>query len=81
MSPSPSPVPELSRRALVTAVLATGLLGAAGGRALVGAGRNMLALVRPPASGTSTTRCGLCGSTDHAMLSSACPASPRGLAS
>lgn len=33
--------------------------------------------VRPPASGSSATRCAACGAADHAMLDARCPAAPR----
>jgi hypothetical protein len=36
--------------------------------------RSAAAALRPPAQGTSATRCGLCGSPDHTMLDPRCPA-------
>jgi hypothetical protein len=35
---------------------------------------------RPPAEGTSTTRCAQCGSPEHTMLDRGCPLAPRVLA-
>jgi hypothetical protein len=55
-----------------------GLFKAAAG-AVIGlaalAGVRSVAQARPPADGTSATRCALCGSPRHAML--ACPRAPR----
>jgi len=63
------------------------LLGAAAIPALAGAqraSRSLAAVVdaatraaRPPASGTSASRCALCGADDHAMLDPRCPRAPR----
>lgn len=33
--------------------------------------------LRPPTSGTSATRCALCGADDHSMLDPRCPAAKR----
>ena len=59
----------LSRRGFLgaVAVLSGVVAGSAGARLLTGT------VTRPAASGTSTTRCALCGSPDHAMLDPACP--------
>jgi len=70
---------SLSRRGLLTAVVAAPALFVAGrglrvaGEAVGGAIR----AVRPPANGTSATRCAHCGAADHAMLDPRCPAAKR----
>jgi hypothetical protein len=66
------------RRLLATALAVPGLLVARQAAALVsdavsGAARG----ARPPADGTSATRCAQCGSPDHTMLSPECPLAPR----
>ncbi len=73
--PDRKPAAGLSRRRLLGWVLAapaavtTGVLAAQVGR--------RAALLRPAAAGTSASRCGQCGSSDHTMLSAACPAAPE----
>ncbi len=45
-------------------------LAATYGRAM----KSVAGQVRPQPSGTSASRCAVCGSDDHAMLDSTCPA-------
>jgi len=63
---------NLSRRVLVRALFAAPLVGAAAA-AGAAAARSVRAS-RPAASGSSSTRCALCGSADHQMLDRGCPA-------
>jgi ribosomal protein S14 len=69
----------LSRRELlgiaaaVPVGVAAGTLAAGLGRVVVGA----VAAVRPPAAGTSATRCARCGDPSHTMLDSSCPMERR----
>lgn len=58
--------------AVPAAILADRVLQAAADAA-VGA----LGAMRPPAQGTSATRCALCGSSDHTMLDPRCPAARK----
>lgn len=59
------------------------LLGLLGVPAAVLAGslgvrlRGRAALVRPVGAGTSSQRCGACGSSGHTMLSAVCQAAPK----
>ena len=39
--------------------------------------RSTAAALRPPGSGTSATRCALCGSDGHSMLDPRCPAARK----
>lgn len=64
-----------SRRAVLGGTLALPALLALGwcsGRAA-----QLVAAARPPAAGTSTTRCAACGDPGHSMLDAACPARPQ----
>jgi hypothetical protein len=66
------------RRLLAVAASIPALLVARDGAQLLTAGaRGAVAALRPPAQGTSATRCGLCGGTDHTMLDPRCPAAKR----
>lgn len=63
------------RRLLVTAAAVPAVLVADRGiRAVIDGARAAAGALRPPAFGTSATRCALCGATDHAMLDPRCPA-------
>lgn len=70
---------SLTRRRLLAAAAAVPALVVverglrAAGDLVTGAAR----AVRPPADGTSVTRCALCGARDHAMLDPRCPAAKR----
>lgn len=69
----------LTRRALVRLAVAAPV-GLALTRAVEGAGAVLAgaaAGLRPPASGTSSTRCAACGAPDHTMLDPRCPAARR----
>jgi hypothetical protein len=70
---------QLTRRRLVTVMVSAPLLFAAGrGLRLAGdAAAGAIRAVRPPAQGTSATRCALCGAADHSMLDPRCPAARR----
>ncbi len=70
---------SLSRRRLLAAAAAAPALLLAGRslRAAGGAVGGAIRAVRPPADGTSATRCALCGAGDHAMLDPRCPAARR----
>ena len=66
----------LSRRRLLTAAAIVPVVVAAEraiGHVVDGA-RSAAAAFRPAPAGTSATRCGLCGGTDHTMLDQSCPA-------
>jgi hypothetical protein len=52
-----------------------------GVRAAAGAIGMAVAAMRPPADGTSATRCALCGAANHAMLDPRCPRARPGLRS
>ena len=70
---------SLTRRTLVRLAVAAPL-GLAVTRVLEGAGALLTHAapgVRPAASGTSSTRCALCGAGDHSMLDPRCPAARR----
>ena len=63
------------RRLLVTAAAVPAALVAERGiQVLFEGARAAAGALRPPAAGTSATRCALCGATDHAMLDPRCPA-------
>jgi hypothetical protein len=70
---------SLSRRDLIrVAVLAPAGLAVAGAASLMGGiVAGAAPRLRPPASGTSATRCALCGGPDHTMLDPGCPAARR----
>lgn len=66
--------PTSRRRLLLAAVLAPVVLLVARFGDLI---RAVGGALRPPASGSSATRCAACGAADHAMLDPGCPATPR----
>ncbi len=70
---------RLSRRRLLAASLAIPVVVGAerAVRSIGDALRGMAAAVRPPAAGTSATRCAQCGAADHTMLDLRCPAAPK----
>jgi hypothetical protein len=70
---------HLTRRRLLFGAAAIPALAAAdrATRSIAGVIGTALRTVRPPAEGTSATRCGLCGASDHAMLDPRCPAAKR----
>ena len=69
----------LTRRRLLQAAglvpigFAVSALAASAGEAI----RSAAAALRPPAAGTTATRCALCGATGHTMLDPRCPAAPK----
>jgi hypothetical protein len=64
-----------SRRRLLTGLVSAPVALVAGAAAArLGA---HAALARPAGRGTSTGRCGQCGSAQHTMLAVGCPAAPR----
>jgi hypothetical protein len=67
---------RLSRRRLLvaTAVIPVALTAQRGVRVVADGVRGAAAALRPPAQGTSATRCAMCGSADHTMLDPRCPA-------
>jgi hypothetical protein len=65
----------LSRRELLR-IVAVIPVGAAVGAIAANAGRLLgaaVATVRPPAAGTSASRCARCGDPTHTMLDASCP--------
>jgi hypothetical protein len=66
---------RLSRRRLLAAAAAVPvvLAGERGVRFVADGVRGAADALRPPAQGTSATRCALCGSPDHTMLDPRCP--------
>lgn len=70
---------RLSRRRLLvtSAAIPVVLFAGRGIQLAVDGARSAAAALRPPAAGTSATRCGLCGSPDHTMLDPRCPAAKR----
>ncbi|MEX2184886.1 MAG: hypothetical protein WEC14_10600 [Chloroflexota bacterium] len=66
----------LSRRRILVAAAAVPVLFAVdrGIRAAGDGIRAAAASVRPPAVGTSASRCAMCGAPDHSMLNPGCPA-------
>lgn len=68
---------RLTRRRLLTAAgtAAAFAVTERGVRASTAAIGSAIGAMRPPAQGTSTGRCALCGSPDHAMLDPRCPRS------
>jgi hypothetical protein len=69
----------LTRRRLVAAAVAGPALFLVG-RGLRRAGDlvdGAVRAARPPADGTSATRCARCGAADHAMLDPGCPLAKR----
>jgi hypothetical protein len=68
-------MPLSRRRLLATAAAIPIVLVVGRGIRLAADGaRAAVTALRPPAQGTSATRCGLCGSPDHTMLDPRCPA-------
>lgn len=67
----------LTRRRLLAAAGAVSAFAVTerGVRAASAAVGGAIAGIRPRAQGTSTDRCALCGSPDHAMLDARCPRS------
>ena len=70
---------HLTRRRLLVGAAAIPALAAANhaARSLAGVVGSTVRAVRPPADGTSATRCARCGARDHAMLDPRCPAAKR----
>ena len=66
----------LSRRRLlaVAAALPIVLVAERGIRFAADGARAAATALRPASSGTSATRCAMCGSPDHTMLDRRCPA-------
>ena len=65
----------VTRRRLLTAVgaVAAFVVAERGARAAADAVGRAVTAMRPTPSGTSATRCALCGAADHAMLDPRCP--------
>ena len=71
-------MPIARRRLLASLVAVPGIMVAGRVAALVeSAVASAARAARPPASGTSTTRCAQCGSSEHGMLDPRCPLAPR----
>ena len=70
---------HLTRRRLLLGAAAIPALAAANhaARSVAGVVGNTVRAVRPPADGTSATRCARCGARDHAMLDPRCPSAKR----
>lgn len=71
----------LSRRELL-GIAAVIPVGAAAGAIAANAGRILgaaVAAVRPPAAGTSASRCARCGDPSHTMLDASCPMERRAI--
>ena len=66
---------QASRRGFLAGVLAmpTAFVGA---RALAAVAK-AIRISRPAAEGRSTTRCAVCGRSDHRMLDRRCPGAPE----
>ncbi len=66
---------QISRRHLLAASAAVSVVFIAerGVRLVADAARGAAGALRPPAQGTSATRCALCGSAKHTMLDPRCP--------
>lgn len=71
-------MPVNRRELLLAAVMlpAGALVGSVATRAAEGL-RAAAAQLRPPAQGTSASRCAACGAPDHTMLDPRCPAARR----
>ena len=73
-----SRMPLTRRRLLLGAAAIPALAGLErAGRSLGGLAVGAIRAARPPADGTSATRCARCGARDHAMLDACCPAAPK----
>ena len=70
---------RLTRRQILAVTVSTPILVVAGrGIRLAGdAVGGAIRAARPPADGTSATRCARCGAPDHGMLDPRCPAARR----
>ena len=70
---------RLTRRRLLLGAAAIPALFAAerATRSIAGIVGSSVRAARPPADGTSATRCARCGGRDHAMLDPRCPAARR----
>jgi len=70
---------HLTRRRLLLGAAAIPAVAAAdhATRAIAGVIGTAVRAARPPADGTSATRCAFCGASDHAMLDPRCPAARR----
>jgi hypothetical protein len=70
---------HLTRRRLLLGAAAIPAVAAAdrATRSIAGVIGTAVRGARPPADGTSATRCALCGASDHAMLDPRCPAARR----
>lgn len=70
------PRTHITRRRLLVGAAAIPALAVANhtARSLAGIVGSTVRAVRPPADGTSATRCARCGARDHAMLDPRCPA-------
>ena len=66
---------DVGRRRVLAGLVAAPMLAAAAG-AVTRLGAHA-ATLRPSGRGTSAQRCGSCGSWDHGMLASDCPARPK----
>jgi len=66
---------QASRRGFLAGVLA--LPAAFLGAKTLAAAVRAVRLSRPAAEGRSTTRCAVCGGTDHRMLERRCPGAPE----
>lgn len=64
-----------SRRGFLAGLLA--VPAAFAGAKVVAGARRATRLARPSANGRSTTRCAVCGGTDHRMLDRRCPGAPE----
>ncbi len=66
---------RISRRHLLAASAAVSVVFIAerGVRFAADGARAVAGALRPPAQGTSATRCALCGSAQHTMLDPRCP--------
>lgn len=70
---------RITRRRLLLGAAAIPALAAAdrAARSIAGVVGSTVRAIRPPADGTSATRCARCGARDHAMLDARCPAAKR----
>ncbi|MFH0751251.1 MAG: hypothetical protein V2B17_05395 [Chloroflexota bacterium] len=70
---------HLTRRRLLAAAAAIPALAAAerATHSMASVIGSTVRSVRPPADGTSATRCALCGARDHSMLDPRCPSAKR----
>jgi hypothetical protein len=70
---------HLTRRRLLLGAAAIPALAAAerATHSIAGVIASTVRAIRPPADGTSATRCARCGAPDHAMLDPRCPIAKR----